>query len=67
MKTYKVKFYRNHQRLLDEYVTITIQARDLEAAVSRVKKELQRLQRLPNPLNHSMWMMQELKEEDDSP
>ena len=61
-KTYEVEFYRSHDRFNNQYVKITIQARDLEAALVRVKKEFQRLDRLPNPYKHSFWMMLNLKE-----
>lgn len=62
MKVYEVEFYRNHERLSNQYVTMTIQARDLEQALSRVKKELARLETLPNFYNHSKWLLRSLKE-----
>jgi hypothetical protein len=63
MKSYIVSFYRHHPRLSNEYANVTFQAQDLERALSRVKKDLKRLDALPTEdKDASKWMLQTLKE-----
>lgn len=62
MKIYIAEFYRTHQKYADQYVKISFQAADLERALNRVKKELHRLDLLPNPQQHTSWMLRNLTE-----
>lgn len=62
MKTYIAEFYRSHQKYSDSHIKISFQAIDLQRALVRVKKELQNLELLPNPVQHSAWMLRNLTE-----
>ena len=67
MKKYVVEFYRQHSRLSNVYVKTTFQAQDLERALSRVKKDLHRLDLIPKvDPGYSNFIMSHLEEKENA-
>lgn len=63
MKKYYAKFYRSNPRLPNVYVKTTFLAHDLERAISRIKKDLHRLDLIPKTdANYSNFILMKLVE-----
>jgi hypothetical protein len=62
MKTFEITFYRHHQTMYNQRMKMKAQAKNLERLMPRLEKILKRLDKIPNPYQHSKWMIEDVKE-----
>jgi len=62
MKTFKVRLYRYHSRMMNQEITMFANAERLEKLLPRIKRLIIVLDKLPNPHDHSRWMPYNIEE-----